>query len=106
MGPPSAGKAMLASTTLVSARTGSRRVARNDAAGFTSCCGPATRSAPLRTRALDHARGPHRTSPVNRTIDRVVQRARSLGVAFDVVIDLEAGGESGLARHGAAGELM
>ena len=33
-------------------------------------------------------------------IDNVVQRARSLGSAFDVVIDLEAGGESGLARPG------
>src|SRR5271157_5213850 len=30
---------------------------RNDAAGFTSCCGLVSCSAPLRTRPLDHARG-------------------------------------------------
>jgi D-serine deaminase-like pyridoxal phosphate-dependent protein len=33
-------------------------------------------------------------------IDKVVQCTRSLGSAFDVVIDLEAGGVSGPARHG------
>jgi len=38
-------------------------------------------------------------------IDRVVQRARSLGSAFAVVIDLEAGGESSRGMA-AAGELM
>ena len=35
----------------------------NDAAGFTSCCGLASCSAPLRTRPLDHARGLHYRGP-------------------------------------------
>jgi hypothetical protein len=35
-----------------------QQVARhNDAAGFASCCGPASRSTPLRTRPHGHARG-------------------------------------------------
>src|SRR5271157_5765229 len=36
---------------------------RNDAAGFTSCCGLVSCSAPLRTRPLDHARGLHYRGP-------------------------------------------
>ena len=36
---------------------------RNDAAGFTSCCGLVSCSAPLRTRPLNHARGPHYRGP-------------------------------------------
>ena len=36
---------------------------RNDAAGFTSCCGLVSCSAPLRTRPLDHARGHHYRGP-------------------------------------------
>ena len=40
-----------------------RRTARNDAAGFTSCCGLVTCSAPLRTPPLDDARGPHYRGP-------------------------------------------
>lgn len=31
----------------------------HDAAEFASCCGPASRSTPLRTRPLDRTRGPH-----------------------------------------------
>jgi hypothetical protein len=36
---------------------------RNDAAGFTSCCGLVSCSVPLRTRSLDHARGHHYRGP-------------------------------------------
>ena len=36
---------------------------RNDAAGFTSCCGLVSCSAPLRTRPLDHARGLYYRGP-------------------------------------------
>jgi hypothetical protein len=38
-------------------------VRRNDAAGFTSCCGLVSRSVPLRTPPLDDARGPHYRGP-------------------------------------------
>jgi hypothetical protein len=39
------------------------RVRRDDAAGFTSCCGLVSRSVPLRTPPLDDARGPHYRGP-------------------------------------------
>lgn len=39
------------------------RVRRDDAAGFTSCCGLVSCSVPLRTPPLDDARGPHYRGP-------------------------------------------
>jgi hypothetical protein len=59
-----------------------------------TACGPGGRHAVMLTQVV------HVNLDDEDAIDRVVQRARSLGSAFDVVIDLEAGGESGPARHG------
>ena len=59
---------------------------RNDAAGFTSCCGLVSCSAPLRTRPLDRARGLRYRGPwrlPGPDLHRLAALSLSLGLRHD-----------------------